>query len=82
MTTLGDRGSKALESVNPGYATCAGCGERFAPSRRNQRHCRQSCRVRACQQRQTAAQPALNDLDADAAPSERMARPPWLLGFE
>ena len=45
-----DRGPKALQSVNAGRI-CPGCGRPFAPSRRNQRHCRPSCRVLALRRR-------------------------------
>lgn len=46
---------KALQNV-----LCAGCGRPFEPTRRNQKHCRASCRALALQKRR-----ALPLLDAD-----------------
>ena len=37
---------KASQSVNGGIL-CAGCERPFQPSRRNQKHCRPGCRMRA-----------------------------------
>jgi hypothetical protein len=45
-----DRASNPLQSVNTGRP-CPGCGASFQPTRRNQRHCRPSCRVLAWQRR-------------------------------
>lgn len=45
-----DRPDKALQSVSTGRL-CAGCGQRFAPARTNQRHCRPSCRLAAFKRR-------------------------------
>lgn len=42
---------KAFPTLCTGHL-CKGCGNRFAPTRRNQRHCRPSCRVLAHERRQ------------------------------
>lgn len=45
---------KALQSV-PGERWCAGCGQSFTATRRNQLHCRPSCRKLALERRRAAA---------------------------
>jgi hypothetical protein len=50
-----DPGSKALQSVLEPH--CAGCGRPFTPVRRNQRHCRPSCRGVAFERRRAALCP-------------------------
>lgn len=45
-----DRAPQALQSVNAA-PICPGCDRPFRPARRNQRHCRPSCRVLALRRR-------------------------------
>jgi hypothetical protein len=49
-----DLGPKALGNVS--RPECAGCGRPFTPVRRNQRHCRPTCRGLAFERRQAARQ--------------------------
>lgn len=50
------RGSSPLQGVNT-RPSCPGCGRPFTPARKNQRHCRPSCRVLAFRRRQQRSGP-------------------------
>lgn len=50
MPPMPDRVGKALQGVTAAIL-CAGCGQPFEPARKDQRHCRPSCRKRALDRR-------------------------------
>lgn len=60
-TRVTEKRSKTFLDGNA-LRVCAGCEARFTPSRRNQRHCRPSCRARAFAKRRDA-QPPLSPAD-------------------
>ena len=62
MPEPSNRGGKALQSVNA-TKTCPGCDQAFTPCRRNQKHCRPGCRVRALQRRRETRQAALFEVE-------------------
>ena len=53
--------ARARERTLP-RRVCAGCGNAFAPSRPNQKHCRPSCRALALQKRKQRAVSLLTDV--------------------
>lgn len=59
-----DRPVETFQNAFPA-ASCAGCGRVFTPGRKDQRHCRPSCRVLALQRRRDEAQTRERGSDGD-----------------